>query len=322
MFSSVRNIIISAVMALLLIGSSVAAATGFEAFSFSSSEPSVDDSPSLSSSSDSLSDVSGSDSSSDDISTSSSSSSGDDDSSGNSQNSSSDSSTDSSSSSSSDDSASSSSTSADDASSTEPVTYDVAEVGTVTVAQGDGLLHVTDTTLAEGMEAAGWSVVIERADAIEVEVSFRGLGRVDFKAEIEHGEVRIRVRDRRLEDSGSGSSNSGSSNSDDSSNSSHSSGSNSDGSHSSGQSDSEVTQTSPASTDTRTANGVGGTVIVESTGTELSLTTATPNTGWSMDVRDSGPARVDVRFEKGNSETHIRFEISGGTVTVKVEERA
>jgi len=70
----------------------------------------------------------------------------------------------------------------------------VAEVGTVSITESGGQLHVTDSTSIDG-----WTIHVERTDSIEVEVSFRGAdGRVDFKAELEHGEVRIRVRDRRL----------------------------------------------------------------------------------------------------------------------------
>ena len=75
-------------------------------------------------------------------------------------------------------------------------TYTVVDAGTVTVAATPDGLVVTAVS-----SAAGWSGHVDWAQGRQVEVTFRsGDARVDFKAEVEDGEVRIRIRDRRLED--------------------------------------------------------------------------------------------------------------------------
>jgi len=40
-----------------------------------------------------------------------------------------------------------------------------------------------------------------------------------------------------------------------------------------------------------------------------------------MDIRNAGPNRVEVRFEKGSAENRIRLEVQGGMVTVDLEDR-
>jgi len=277
MFSSIRRTLISATVVLLMIGGSVAAAAGFDGLPLASLAPSFsDDSPSTTST------VPGADDSSSST-TSTVPGIGDNSSS-----------------------TSSSSTTSTSTTSTIPAgndslgestTHQVAEVGTVSIAEGGGVLHVTDTTSIDG-----WSIHVERADAIEVEVSFRGPdGRVDFKAELEHGEIRVRVRDRRLDSSG------GSSGSDDSVGSSNSGGS-------------DDSQSASTLDEVRTIESSGGTVTARATGNDIILVTATPNEGWSMDIKKAGPDRVEVRFEKGSTENRIRLEVHGGMVTVDLED--
>ena len=82
------------------------------------------------------------------------------------------------------------------ASSPRTETFGVLDVGTVTL-EIDDVLRVADVQPAR----PGWRVEVQ-ALGREVEVSFRGDGqRVDWKAEHEDGQVRVRVRDRRAEDS-------------------------------------------------------------------------------------------------------------------------
>src|SRR5262245_39965444 len=71
-------------------------------------------------------------------------------------------------------------------------TYQAGAAGTVTVDQADdGTLTVIDVT-----PASGWSCETEQATGLEVEVTCEnGTDRVDFNAESEDGEVRVRVRD-------------------------------------------------------------------------------------------------------------------------------
>ncbi|MEO2124779.1 MAG: hypothetical protein ABGX65_01055, partial [Acidimicrobiales bacterium] len=76
-------------------------------------------------------------------------------------------------------------------------TFDVLEVGTVTIGRGDDAqLAVLETTTT-----TGWAVSIDQAEEPgEVSVTFRNNDdRVDFKASVEDGQLRIRVRDRRID---------------------------------------------------------------------------------------------------------------------------
>ncbi|MEZ4503704.1 MAG: hypothetical protein R3C39_13845 [Dehalococcoidia bacterium] len=69
------------------------------------------------------------------------------------------------------------------------VTYDAAVAGTVAVARSGDTL-----TIAGTFTNAGWTVEVETATGREVEADFRNGGqRVKFNAELEDGEVRIRV---------------------------------------------------------------------------------------------------------------------------------
>jgi hypothetical protein len=74
---------------------------------------------------------------------------------------------------------------------TDLVDVDVAAAGTVTLEVAD-LLTITDT-----QPASGWSVEVEIATGREVEATFRnGADRVDFNAELEDGQVKVRIRER------------------------------------------------------------------------------------------------------------------------------
>ena len=75
-------------------------------------------------------------------------------------------------------------------------THTVLDAGTVTI-------HVegTTVTVVTAAPSADWTAKIEHDEPGEAQVSFRnGTARVDFKAEIEDGELRIRIRDRRIEE--------------------------------------------------------------------------------------------------------------------------
>ncbi len=68
----------------------------------------------------------------------------------------------------------------------------VADAGTVTVAQVGAALEIVSVE-----PAAGWEHEVEVASGREVEVDFRkGTRRIQFDAELEDGEVRVRIRER------------------------------------------------------------------------------------------------------------------------------
>ena len=91
-----------------------------------------------------------------------------------------------------------SSSPADDAPLTAPVvaSHPALEAGSITVeAQG------TTVRLLEAVAAEGWRRHVEVAEGLEVEVTFRRDGaRVDVKAEVDDGQLRFRVRDRRTDE--------------------------------------------------------------------------------------------------------------------------
>lgn len=67
----------------------------------------------------------------------------------------------------------------------------------------------------------------------------------------------------------------------------------------------------------------GGTVAVSCSGQAASLVYATPAAGWSVEVRDTGPDRVRVRFElRGDGEERevdLRAECPAGRPVFSVE---
>ena len=74
-------------------------------------------------------------------------------------------------------------------------THGVLDAGSVTVAV-DGL----SVSVLSADPSAGWTAEIETDEPGEAQVNFRnGDARVDFRAEIEDGQLRVRIRDRRTE---------------------------------------------------------------------------------------------------------------------------
>ena len=64
----------------------------------------------------------------------------------------------------------------------------------------------------------------------------------------------------------------------------------------------------------------GGTVVVSLEGDSLSLVSATPAPGYSVEVEENGPGAVVVVFEGGeDDEVRVRAVASGGEVRFEVE---
>lgn len=169
----------------------------------------------------------------------------------------------------------------------------VADAGSVAVVRDGAILRFGTIT-----PAAGWTVRVERDSAVEIEVSFlNGAARVDFNAELEDGQIRTRVRDRRLE----GASSTTSTIPDDSSSSS--------------------TTTPAAAPVARTLQSAGGNVSVTITGSRVTLVAATPAAGFAADVRKSGPDTVEVRFTSGKRESRVEIRIDNGVPRERIEDR-
>lgn len=86
-----------------------------------------------------------------------------------------------------------------------------------------------------------------------------------------------------------------------------------------------ATPTTPAGTSdevARTAVVAGGQVGAACRGGTVVLLFATPDDGWSVDVRNAGPEHVEVKFRRGEQETEVRTVCVGGvpTATVEVED--
>jgi hypothetical protein len=76
-------------------------------------------------------------------------------------------------------------------------------------------------------------------------------------------------------------------------------------------------------TQTRTWSGAAGSLVVQCRGRAVSFKGATPADGWSLEIEDRGPGRVEVTF-RGNgdseSEVSVRSECSGGAPVFDVED--
>jgi hypothetical protein len=77
----------------------------------------------------------------------------------------------------------------------------------------------------------------------------------------------------------------------------------------------------------RTWQGLGGTVVVSCTGAAVSLVGAQPDSGFSVEVHDRGPNRVEVQFEgrdddsggEGEDETRVRATCTGGVPAFEID---
>ena len=65
----------------------------------------------------------------------------------------------------------------------------------------------------------------------------------------------------------------------------------------------------------------GGSVTVRYRGTRTELVQATPKSGFVVDVHDSGPQKVEVRFRSDNHESRIVARVEDGEPDVDRDER-
>ena len=56
----------------------------------------------------------------------------------------------------------------------------------------------------------------------------------------------------------------------------------------------------------------GGTVVVEASGGSVSLVSAVPNPGYTVEVDDGGPDEVRVEFESDDSKSEVRVRWNDG----------
>ena len=80
-------------------------------------------------------------------------------------------------------------------------------------------------------------------------------------------------------------------------------------------------QPPPVPTETATYNLVGGWVQIAYGPGIVELVGAAPNSGFSIEIKESGPDRVEVEFESDNHESKFRAdETTGGTPEIRIEE--
>jgi hypothetical protein len=198
----------------------------------------------------------------------------------------------------------------------ETQTFAAADAGSVTISRGADTLTVLDVTTNPD-----WSSAIRMGTGIEVEVVFlNGPTRVEFSAEIENGTVNVKVR---IETS----TNSGSSLTTTTTASSHDDGSTSTTTTSTSPTTTTTTgpttTTSPTTTTTPVASdtpylSLGGSIVVHSTGSAISLVSSIAVDGYTTEIHDNGPTRVEVRFNNGLTEWRIRVDLVNGALQVEI----
>ena len=69
----------------------------------------------------------------------------------------------------------------------------------------------------------------------------------------------------------------------------------------------------------RTWNVSGGQVAAQCTGSQIVLLSATPQNGWSLEVKHSGPEELEVKFRQGEEETSVHAVCVAGVPEVANE---
>lgn len=70
----------------------------------------------------------------------------------------------------------------------------------------------------------------------------------------------------------------------------------------------------------RTWQGAAGSVTVRCDGSRVSLQSATPNNGYSVEIRERGPEEVEVRFESEDREVDVEAFCENGTPEFSVDD--
>ena len=83
----------------------------------------------------------------------------------------------------------------------------------------------------------------------------------------------------------------------------------------------QPTRSTPTNESPRTAawRGGAGSVTVLCTGSSISLQAASPNNGYSVEVRERGPEEVEVRLVADDAETRVEASCSSGRAQFDVD---
>jgi hypothetical protein len=172
-------------------------------------------------------------------------------------------------------------------------TYEVGDAGTVTVSNDGTVLEIVSV-----VQATGWQIEIEVASGREVEVDFTsGTRRIQFNAELEDGQIRVRAREETV----------------------------------------AATTTTQSTTESKTAAAVANTtdngttvyeagdagkVTISNDGTTLTITVVDPADGWSHEIEVMSGREVEVDFRKGGERVQFNAELEDGEVRVRVRTRS
>jgi hypothetical protein len=173
----------------------------------------------------------------------------------------------------------------------------VGEAGTVTVESDGNGLTITAVTAADG-----WAAEVEIAQGREVESDFRnGERRFQFNAELEGGQIRVRVRERVGDERTEEVTFTGLSTS------------------SSTPTTAPNTSVESASSTTHAA-GEAGTVTIARDSNGLTVVSVDPADGWSTEIEVSAGREVEVDFRSGMRRIQFDAELEDGQVRVRVRE--
>jgi hypothetical protein len=188
--------------------------------------------------------------------------------------------------------------------------YEVGDAGTVTVTSDGSALSIVAVDAA-----AGWAAEVEVATGREVEADFRnGTRRIQFNAELEDGQIKVRVRERADDGGGSTTTTSPTDTTSPTSTTMPTS------------TTSSTSTTAPPAGDDRGAAvtyeaGDGGAVTISSAGAVLTVVSVDPATGWSTEIEVSSGREVEVDFRNGTRRIQFYAELEDGEVRIRVRDR-
>lgn len=176
--------------------------------------------------------------------------------------------------------------------------YEVGDAGTVTITNDGTQLDIVSVNQNDG-----WVIEIETATGREVEVDFRmGTRRIQFDAELEDGEIRVRARERVVAAT---------------TNTTNAT-----------TATTEAAGTAPdVSSDPATGSvthqaGAAGTVTISDDGSQLTITAVDAADGWSHEIEVQVGREVEMDFRNGEERVQFNAELEDGEVRVRVRTRS
>jgi hypothetical protein len=79
-----------------------------------------------------------------------------------------------------------------------------------------------------------------------------------------------------------------------------------------------ATQPQPSQPSQSSYTSDGGSIVVAFTDGRISLVSNTPATGYTAEIHDDGPTRVEVRFANGQREWRIRIDVVNGQLVPEI----